>query len=533
MVTPGIAEAKPALKPAVLPKRSMPLSVEPPAAAPPLPVAEAKAPAEKSGPPAAIPKEAFSIGPAPFRKPPVTVPLEGEDELTQTAAKAPAKEPAKEPAKTPVKETLKIPVVGGKARRKEAVPVVPAAAVVGAAAAAAAARKPALPPTRAERAKKRRVREALIFWILIVPLTAAVLFWGILHFGRDTRVEGQIIPPEGMSLNDEVWIVSNFSTDASGIADDLSKERTPIQQEIQERRDHVQRAQADIASREERIRLIQGDIQSAKDEITGIVKKSRDDAQAIWDGEGAEIGQDYDAHKDALKKAIADRAASLKLPYDPDPNYPAPEVWANAYRLALYQVPPGVDGVKEHQWLGDQMKQWRDYEKSLDDRKEQLREKAAQLKLEPAPRLADLNAKIEDLTQRIQGTQAEEEPLKAELKDAQTALEDAQAADTGLDDKYYKQLYSLPSENITYHISLRPTGRFTWVLDDNAFAGGELQHRYWIFSRATRADGRQYWALHNFAISRNKTVELMIEPGGFESTKAILRPNLSPDEIEQ
>jgi hypothetical protein len=178
------------------------------------------------------------------------------------------------------------------------------------------------------------------------------------------------------------------------------------------------------------------------------------------------------------------------------------------------------------------MKQWRDFLKTLDDRKEQLREKAAQLKLAPAPQITDLNSKIDGLQQRIDGTAAEEVPLRAELQQAQADLATAQASEAGLDDKYYKQLYSLPGEAVTKHIPLAANGRFTWV-DDNVFAEGEKEHRYWIFARAARADGRQYWALHHFNIGKNETLELIIEPTGFISTKAILRPNLSPEEQEQ
>jgi seryl-tRNA synthetase len=392
--------------------------------------------------------------------------------------------------------------------------------------------KAPLPLTRAERAKKRHFVGLLIFWAVLVPITVGVLFLASLHFGRDTRLEGEIIPPPNMMLNNEMWIVTDFSSLATGIADDLAKERVPLLQEIQERQDHVQRAQADVAAREERIRLIQEDIQASKDEIASVVKQSRDATQQIWDGEGAQIDEEYESHFNQLKQAIADRAKSLNLKYEPDPTYQSPEVWANAYRLALYEVPAGVDSVKEHQWLGDQMKQWRDFEKSLDDRKEQLREQAAQIKLAPAPKIADLNTKIEDLQQRIDGTEAEEVPLKAELQQAQADLATSQAEEAGLDDKYYKQLDSLPQEAITKHIPLATNGRFTWV-DDDVFAEGEKEHHYWIFARATRADGRQYWALHPFSIGINQTLELYIEPTGFISTKTILRPDLSPDEQEQ
>jgi predicted nuclease with TOPRIM domain len=248
--------------------------------------------------------------------------------------------------------------------------------------------------------------------------------------------------------------------------------------------------------------------------------------------DGAEIDTEYQARFDQLKQAIADRAKSLNLEYQPDETYQSPEVWANAYRLALYGVSSGVDTVKEHQWLGDQMKQWRDFLKTLDDRKEQLREKAALVKTSTGPKVADLNTKIDDLQQRIDATTAEEAPLKAELQQAQADLDEAQTTEAGLDDKYYKQLDSLPEASITKHISVKTNGRFTWV-DDDPFVEGEKEHRYWIFTLATRSDGRQYWALHPFSIRQNKPLEMYIEPGGFISTKAILRPNLSPEEQEQ
>jgi hypothetical protein len=90
----------------------------------------------------------------------------------------------------------------------------------------------------------------------------------------------------------------------------------------------------------------------------------------------------------------------------------------------------------------------------------------------------------------------------------------------------------LPGEAITKRISLRRNGRFTWV-DDDVFAEGEKERHYYIFARATRADGRQYWALHDFSLGLNQTLEVLIEPAGFVSTKAILRPDLSPEEQEQ
>src|ERR1019366_49634 len=170
--------------------------------------------------------------------------------------------------------------------------------------------KEPLPQTRGARAKKRRFVETVVFYFLFA-VTLLVLFFGGLYFYRETRVEGQGIPPPGMTLNNEVWIVSDFRELASGIADDLAKERIPLMQEIQERQDHVQSAQADVASREERIRLIQEEIRASKDEIVSTVKQSRDATQQIWDGEGARIDEEYASRLNQLQKAIADRAQSL------------------------------------------------------------------------------------------------------------------------------------------------------------------------------------------------------------------------------
>ncbi len=391
--------------------------------------------------------------------------------------------------------------------------------------------KAPLPLTRAQRAKRRQTFDTVFFYLILLA-SGVGLYFGGLYFSRETRMEGQIIPPAGMPLNNEVWLVNDFRSLTSGIAEDLAAERSPLLQEVQERQDHVQRAQADIALREERVRLLQGQIQSAKDEAENLVKQARDATQQLWDGPGAAMDADYEAHLDQFQRAVAERAKSLKLHYVPDDSYRSPEVWANAYRLALYEVPPGVDGAKERVWLDTLLRQWRDFLKTMDAKKEELREKAAQIKTAPASKLTDLNARIDELQHRIEVTQAEEEPVKAELQQAQSDLAQAQAAEAGLDDKYYKQLNVLPEENIVKHIPVDSRGRFTWI-EDSPYAEGEKEHRYWIFIRATRADGRQYWSMVHFSIAKNETLGMIIDPESFISTKAILRPDLSPDEQAQ
>jgi hypothetical protein len=387
---------------------------------------------------------------------------------------------------------------------------------------------------RAARVRKRRIIGVVGFYILLAILVPC-LYFAALYFSQETRVEGQVIPPSGMVLSKEVWIVTDFRDLASGIASDLAGDRMMVMQEMQEKLGHVQRAQADVASREARIRLLKDQIQAANDEQLALVKQARDASQQVWDGPGAQLEEDYKTKLTALNQAIAERAQSLHIKYDPDPNFYSPEVWANAFRLGLYEVPAGVDSVKERLWLEGQMKGWRDFTKTMDDKQNALREQAVQLKMAPAPRIADLKTQIDDLQQRIDGTIAEEEPLKAELEQAQTDLTQVQTKEAGLDAKPYEKLYALPESNITKRLPLAANGRFSWreVEKESKYAEDEKSHAYWIFARATRSDGRQDWALHRFTIGKDQTVLLQIEPDSFISTKAILRPDLSPDEQAQ
>jgi polyhydroxyalkanoate synthesis regulator phasin len=388
--------------------------------------------------------------------------------------------------------------------------------------------------TRSARARKRNKVETIVFYSIYV-ITLVLLYIGALYFGRETRVEGQVIPPPNMTLGNEAWIVGDFRTQAFGIVDDLAANRAPDLRDIQEAQGHVQRVQADVAAREERIRLLRERVQAAKDEIASIIKQAHDTAQQIWDNPGAQLEDEYNSRLNQLQKLFVDRAKALNLKYQPDDTYHSPEVWANAYRLALYDVPAGVDSTKEHQWLEDQIKQWRNFTKSIDDRQKQLREQAAQIQLATTPKVSDLNARIDELKGRIDSTQAEEDPLKEELQQAHLDLSKAQTKEAGEDPVAYKQLYSLSESAITKHLPVASNGRFSWrhVEKDYPFAEGEKTHHYYLLVRAIRSDGRQYWAFLHLSLVENDTLSINIEPSDFITTKAILRPDLSPEEQQQ
>jgi hypothetical protein len=458
--------------------------------------------------------------------------------------------------RAPIKASVTPPTIPLKPVPGQVVSIVPSDEAVAAAAAASSARlaedrkalleragtvksgeqekTPPAPSNRAARQRKRRLVGIIAFYILFVALLPC-LYYSAIYFSQETRVEGQVIPPPGMVLANEAWIVTDFRDLASGIASDLASDRMIVMEDMQEKLAHVQRAQADVAAREARIRSLSDQIKADTAAQFDLVRQAREASQHIWDGPGAELETEYQEKLAGLNQAIADRAKANHLQYAPDPNFFSPEVWANAYRLALYQVPKGVDPTAERLWLDGQMKNWHDFTKSMDQRQNELREQATQLKLAPASKVADYKAQIDDLQTRIDGTIAEEEPIKAELEQARADLAVVQAKESALDAKPLEKLDALPEANITKRLPLASDGRFSWreVEKESKYDEDEKTHVYWIFARAYRSDGRQFWALHRFNVDKDRTVEVTIEPGSFFSTKTVLRPDLPPDDQAQ
>jgi hypothetical protein len=514
-----------------------------------------EAPAMEGAPGTTEKPSAATTPPKVFPVTPSTIPIRAEP---ATGAPLVAAIPPAATVQAPIKATVTPPTIPLRPapERAKTSPVPVVAGAAGSAAAVSAARlaeeraailersakggssggekKPPVPSTRAARLRKRRIVGIVAFYILFIALLPC-LYFAAIYFSQETRVEGQVIPPPGMVLANQVEIVTDFRELASGISNDLASDRLIVMQDMQEKLGHVQRAQADVAAREARIRSLTDQIKAATQAQFDLVKQARDASQHVWDGPGADLDADYQSKLAALNQAIADRAKANHLQYAPDPNYFSPEVWANAYRLALYQVPAGVDATKERLWLDEQMKNWHDFTKSMDQQQNELREKATQLKLAPASKVADLKSQIDDLQSRIDGTITEEEPIKAELEQARADLAVVQAKEAGLDAKPMEKLDALPEANVTRSLPLSSRGRFSWreVQKESKYDEDEKSHVYWIFVRAYRPDGRQYWALHRFTVEKNRTVEIMIEPDSFISTKAILRPDLSPDEQEK
>jgi chromosome segregation ATPase len=325
-------------------------------------------------------------------------------------------------------------------------------------------------------------------------------------------------------------VVSDFTSLATGLQQDLSAAREPITQDVQEKEDRIKQTRSDLARREERISQLQHQISAGKDEIAFDVRRSDALAQQQADIVGAQIQSEYLARAHELKIVLTKRIKALDLKIS-DNGLETPENWLSAYRAALSRenIPTGLDRTKEKQWLDCQAEEWRKRRQKLDLLRNQMHARINDLRQSPAARVDELNLQIQDWQAQLNSMLSEEARLKEKLQQTLEDVQVTQADDAHIAGQYYKQLDSLPESSILNQgrIPIATDGRFTWV-DDETFIDTDKPHHRCIFFRAIRADGEQYWAMRHFSLSQNQTLELLVEPTSFISTKSILQPYTPP-----
>ena len=176
--------------------------------------------------------------------------------------------------------------------------------------------------------------------------------------------------------------MTDFRDLASGIASDLAGDRLIVMQDMQEKLGHVHRAQRRRGSaRGAASDLLKDKIQADNDEQchagqAGARRLPADLGRAGRPARGPIIRRTARGSEPGHR---ATRARPIALQYQPDPNFFSPEVWANAYRLALYEVPEGRrHGQGTDVARSAQMKDWHDFTKSMDLKQQnELREQAS------------------------------------------------------------------------------------------------------------------------------------------------------------
>jgi hypothetical protein len=344
------------------------------------------------------------------------------------------------------------------------------------------------------------------------------LGWFAYYYLRETRVEGIVVAP-GYQIQ-EVAVVSDFREEAVRTAQDLFYEREPLLKDIRERRDVVEGAKADIAGREERIRLLREQIDAANREVEAIIREAREASQRLWASAGIQLDEEYEQKLDEFRVRVENRARELNLPYDPASDIKSPDVWVNAFRLALYDAPPAVNGSDERVWVESILTEWKGWHKTWDARVAAVKQEVERIQASPKEQIDEINRRIANLNSRIDETRTEIEPVQKELEVNQKALDGLLSEDQALQAEYFQRLLKTPDGRTRFRVPFdTATGKFSWRhIEKTPFKPGQ----YLLWVKATKGDAES-WSMISFPIVEYGTTVLRIEPGALVSVVDVLR----------
>ncbi|MFQ3671555.1 MAG: hypothetical protein SNJ84_08875, partial [Verrucomicrobiia bacterium] len=374
------------------------------------------------------------------------------------------------------------------------------------------------PGPTAEKGARKPFRYGLeigaVLAAILVVLGCVFVFLSL----RETRVQ-VAITPGSVQLEPEAWIVYDFSDRIDFVRGDLDRRRQPFLESIQEAERNLSAARADLAGREARMRLLREALEQDQAEMPKIVAEQQAALRQLWEVEGPRLDREFEARQNEVNRSIAARAEKLGLKLERDDDLEAPEVMVNAFRLALYNAPEGIDPTAERQWAEEQLKGWKQYEEAFAKRQDAIRERALVLRAEGAP-------KLEAVQERIDARQVEISALAEEMKEFQdeVARHEKTRADLveemrGLDGPFVSDLEKAPAE----YIHARWPIDNGWKIDvrrldkDPNLPPGS----YRLMLRGNR-DGEPVWAFKEFEVEQFQTTRITFSEGDFKSIRSLL-----------
>jgi hypothetical protein len=372
---------------------------------------------------------------------------------------------------------------------------------------------PPEPPRRRIHFKKR--------WLFIL-LVLALIGGGILLYfaSRETKFKATVAVT-GVQIQPEAYVVYDFSDRVDMIRRDLAKREAPFRELLMGTMADIQAAKADLAGRQQRKKLLLDALEQDRAEIPKIINDGQARLRKLWEDKGKELDQEYADAKAAVNKQIEDRAKNLGLKYQKPEDLDAPEVAANAFRLALYGAPDTIDSAKERLWTEQLLKEWREGEKVWSAKLIEVRKQADAMRASTQP-------KIESIEDRISQLQTEVESLNDDLADfdSEIARHEARASEvqTQLNAvfvPFYTDLLQAPSD---YRVTTLQIGSDGLIevrnLDDKdeAFKPGKYQ----LFIRGVK-DGIEVWALKPFDLIKHQTTTVNVVDADFQPASVLLK----------
>lgn len=371
--------------------------------------------------------------------------------------------------------------------------------------------------------KEPKTKKSFPLWLRIIILIfafAAIAGAGYAYYlhNRETKLVGKF-SVSNLRLDKKIYIVNNFSADVRVLASEYKERLQPVRDQIKDREEVLRRARGDVASVEERIRIVDQERGTIQKEIDLQMESGKSFQKRIWDTEGATIEKEYDKQLDLFQKGVQERVKALQIKWEPG-DLRSPEVWANAFRLGLYDAPKTVKNVAEREWIEKELQKWRDFEKKWEVGKENIRDRIDQNQEKINEKVISLKDRAQTLEIKIGEANQELSPLKTELVRAEGDLKESQDEEKSFLEYYYKQILELPEKNIRMTIDLRADNTFTWgrIHENKAFPAGN----YLLYIKGKKGD-EDYWTMVEFPLIDFHKTDIEVTQSAFVSLLEYLK----------
>lgn len=382
-------------------------------------------------------------------------------------------------------------------------------------------KSPIRPPVvRDEKEEKKRRNIVAAFKIalaLIFFVVAGVLVFLSL---RETRVKIAINTSAGYEVEPEVLVVGDFQERIDLLKRDLQRREEPLRKAVAAIDQDLSAAKADYAGRAAKRKLLVDAMIKDKQEIPAILEGAQKSLEKLWREDADNLDAEYERKKDGFNQEIAAKAKKLNLAqYAPSDELDAPEIAVNAFRLALYSAPDGVDTAKERAWAEERLKSWRKFEEDWSERQLKIKQEADTLRQTVQPEIDEVKGRVVVRQEEIAAIEAEIDEFGKEVARHEEKKKDSQEELGAVMQPFYQDLLKAPND---YVLTKWPVEKLGLVdirnLDrDPNFPPGE----YRILVRGKKK-GADYWALKTFTVKKYKTTQVILEDTDFVPVKSLL-----------
>ncbi|CAF0689897.1 coiled-coil domain-containing protein [Candidatus Methylacidithermus pantelleriae] len=319
----------------------------------------------------------------------------------------------------------------------------------------------------------------------------------------------------------KVYLVGDFTGDLRALRQEYRLAEEPFEQEIRVKKESLRRVESDLAGLEERIGLLRNEKGTVEKELKHLVEENEKKSQEIWERKGLTLERKRKQKLLALEQLIESRAQSLHLSLKLRADAPKdPEVWVNAFRLALYDAPRDIPVGKERKWAEALLEDWHRSEEEYQKEKASVGKELERLRVAIRERAASYLARLRELDRRIHEAEEEKKPIETERQAGTVALDASKGRKDSIQDNYALTIRNIPKRYVVGELSRGADGRYHWIGWDQ---DPKSAIRHWYLWACTEKDREQYWSLVQLPLERFTKVVLVLRPESFVRVRDLLQ----------